>query len=36
MTAYTQILRGMERKLAEVEVAKEAVEKELIQKNQRF
>jgi len=36
LQAYTQILRGMEKKLAEVETQKELVEKELVEVKQSF
>ena len=36
MQAYTQILRGMEKKLAEVETQKEMVEKELVEVKQSY
>lgn len=36
MQAYTQILRGMEKKLAEVETQKELVEKELVEVKQSY
>ena len=36
MQAYTQILRGMEKKLAENETQKELVEKELVEVRQSY
>jgi len=36
LQAYTQILRGMEKRLAEVETQKELVEKELLEVKQSY